>query len=192
MTPRVPADEAGFSLVELLVVISLLTIALVMFGSTLFAVQNSARTQERIGSVTDDLGIALSELERYGRSAYWVRDLALEGADDAVEMLTVDGVGQDLCVAWKVADGALWMRRGSAAAWRQLASGVVNADLAVEAFDAGRPVLVFDPANVGARIERDSTLEVTLFASVTDGDDPVQLGTLITARNVLRGAADPC
>lgn len=191
MTPDLDGREGGYSLIELLVVLSLLSLALVMFGTSLTAVQNSARTQERIGTVTDDLGIALSEFERHGRSAYWVRDVAVDGAFDAVRMYTADGSGGDLCITWKVADDALWMQRGSGAPWQLLAEGVANADEAVDAFDAGDPVLVFDPSNVGVRVERDATLVVVLLARPTSGD-VVRLGTMVTARNVLRGASDPC
>lgn len=74
-------DDRGFTLVEMLVVMSLLLVALGLFSGALWNVQRASARQDQIGRASDAAYQALSEIDRQLRSGYIASETRFSGAD---------------------------------------------------------------------------------------------------------------
>ena len=97
-------EDRGVGLIELLVVMSLLTLALGMFGMAFSAMLRTSDASRDIGSVTDQARLALTELDRQIRFGYWVKPATVGCASTcpAIKVLTVDRTGARQCWIWAI------------------------------------------------------------------------------------------
>lgn len=95
-------DDLGVSLIELLVVMSLLLTALAMFGVAFSATLRTSSASRAMGDATDQVRTGFGELERQVRFGYWVRpETGLGcGANCAVTVLTQNADGTKECWTW--------------------------------------------------------------------------------------------
>lgn len=98
--------EAGLTLVEVLVALSLFLVAVLMFGSSLSAIQRMQVTSSAYSRANDQVQLAFQEIDREIRSGYVANVLGPapfpappSGSDWAVKLFTqARGVAQ--CVMW--------------------------------------------------------------------------------------------
>lgn len=80
--------DAGLTLVEVLVALTLTVVAMAMFGTALVASIRSSEVSQDIGAVADQARLALARLDRQVRFGYWVKDASLPVSTEAVRILT--------------------------------------------------------------------------------------------------------
>src|SRR6266496_2247592 len=73
-------DEQGMTLIEVLIGMSIMSLALVVFTSLLPTVQNSVNRQDSMSQTLDQTRAALQQLDREMRSGNVLYDPALENA----------------------------------------------------------------------------------------------------------------
>lgn len=140
------------TLVELVVVLSILSVVLVIFGQVLAGVQRAtARQSDRSGS-NDQARLAIEEMDKEIRSGNVLYDPSLTGpghpwSDDATNQIypgmalliytqtnAVNRNPGNRCVQWRVAGGQLtrrdwtttWQTDGLVSSWRLIADHIVN------------------------------------------------------------------
>jgi prepilin-type N-terminal cleavage/methylation domain-containing protein len=187
-------DERGLSLPELLVATFVFGVVSLIFTSTMASVQGAVVHQENLSRTNDQARLALEQLDREIRSGNVLYDPANESTAPYEPYYTLriytqsnaDTRGSFSCVLWTIDDaGQLLTRRwppgdpGSATAWRVVATGIVNKELAVPAF-----VLDPDPLK-GSR-----TLDVALRVNenmTRFPDSTIELTQSLTGRNTSYG-----
>lgn len=94
--------DRGVSLVELLIVMSLLLVALSMFGVAFAAMLRTSNASRAMGDGTDEVRTALTELDRQVRFGFWVKPETGLGCGPgcAVTVLTVNKAGGKECWTW--------------------------------------------------------------------------------------------
>lgn len=92
--------DTGLGLVEVLVSMTLLAIALSVFGVAFSAMLRTSESSQDVGAVTDQTRLALNELDRQVRSGYWVKPTTIPGASSAITVLTVNRDGAKRCWIW--------------------------------------------------------------------------------------------
>lgn len=103
-------DDRGLTLIEMLIAMSLLLVALTMFGSVLFAVQKAGSRGDQLSRAGDAAYSALTEMDRQLRSGYIASDTAVVGAIDTVRIFTEaytptgSAVAVPRCVVWSAVD----------------------------------------------------------------------------------------
>lgn len=114
-------EDSGVGLIELLVVMTLLTLALTMFGMAFSAMLRTSDASRDIGAVTDQARLALNELDRQVRFGYWVKGTTVGCSTTcpAVKVLTTDSSGVRQCWVWALdrANGRLMTYHAPAASW---------------------------------------------------------------------------
>jgi prepilin-type N-terminal cleavage/methylation domain-containing protein len=189
---RERTDEAGMTLVEMLVTMSLLAIVTTMFLSIMASVQSGVERQADRSNDNDQARLAVQELDREIRSGNVLYDPAAEappfepGYSLRVYTQTnaTTRTPANRCVQWRISGGELQRRdwatanpTGTVSAWRVVAENLVNHELAVPAF-----VLDTDPTK-GGRI-----VNVTIVAqSDADSGNPVRISAAISGRNTSYG-----
>jgi prepilin-type N-terminal cleavage/methylation domain-containing protein len=200
--------QDGFTLVELLVAMSLMAIVMAVFGTTLASVQRTAMQEDRLGQSNDQARLALEQIDREMRSGNVLYSPAVENGSGAGALTSCtgclpyytmriytqtnadsrsSGYGNGyLCVMWQVdTQEQLKVRTWppeqpeEASSWRIVATGVVNRTLGTRAF-----TLDPDP------LKGNRTLNVTLAVNSDYGDDPGSTLTLhgaYTGRNTSYG-----
>ena len=170
-------DESGITLPELLVAMFIFGIVMLVFTSTLASVQGAVVRQDHLARTNDQARLALEQLDREIRSGNVLYDPALESDPFYVLRVYTQTNYKTpreafMCVLWELDDqGQLRTRRwnpdplveGSATHWRVVATGIVNKELGVPAFElnGGRTL------NVTLRVNEDldrfpnSTFELT-------------------------------
>jgi prepilin-type N-terminal cleavage/methylation domain-containing protein len=186
-----PPGEAGFTLVEVVVVTLLLGIVSIVFLSAMARVQTSLTRATERSDNNDQARLAIQRIDREVRSGNILYDPAVEtpqyytlrvytqaNANTRSEPGNVSG---NLCVLWKIEDQQLlrrtWPPRQpeNATGWGVVVDGVVNVDQGVRAFQ-----LDPDPAKGGR------TVQVTLLVDKRPGVNPdqtIQIQTSVTGRN---------
>ncbi len=189
------AGEAGFSLVEVLTVISLLSVVLAMTVAVMWSVQGGiAKATDRSRS-NDAVRRAVQELDRQVRSGNVLYDPAAENdpANGIHPGLSVRVYTQanattntvaNRCVQWRIHERRLqsrwwsptWQFDGAVSGWRTLATGIVN--------DTTTPAFSIDPRpEFGRRI-----MVVSLIARTNSrSGQPVRLEASVTGRNTEYG-----
>lgn len=97
-------SDRGVGLIELLVVMSLMTLALTMFGLAFSAMLRTSDASREIGSVTDQARLALNELDRQVRFGYWVKPktVVCSLTCPAIQVLTTNTDGSLECWVWAI------------------------------------------------------------------------------------------
>lgn len=117
-----PSGDEGLTLVEMMVALSLLLVALVMFGNVLFAVQKASSRGDQLSRASDAAYMALTEMDRQLRSGYIASTTAVGGTLATVRILTeaYTPAGSQYpvprCVVWSVVDMGSG-RQGLYTAW---------------------------------------------------------------------------
>jgi prepilin-type N-terminal cleavage/methylation domain-containing protein len=192
---RGPQAEAGFTLIELMVVVALLSMVIGIFMSALVIVQNGVARQERRSQANDQLRLAVQQLDREIRSGNVFSDPTAEPNNPTTGQIAggrslrvytqadADTRGGSRCVQWQIAGGRLlrrdwtttWRSDGLVSGWRVVAEGIVN--------PSGTPPFVLNTSSTfGNRI-----LDVTFVASPGSGDSDVVVSASITGRNTQYG-----
>ena len=187
---RTPAgDDAGVTLIELVVALSLTGTVLALFTGAVVQMHDTANRTESIGSAQSQLHIALQRLDKEVRYASDITPAGSVGGAWYVELLAT--AGTPVCIELRLEGGRLqrrtWVENefaGTRTPWLPLASGV-------RAAGTGVPFTVVPPdANVGFerlrfRLAVDSGAGATAASSETD----ITFTALNTARD---DAASSC
>ena len=147
-------EQAGMTLVEMLVAMSILSIVLLVFTSVLSSVQAGVNRQDSLSQTLDQARLSIQELDRELRSGNVLYDPALENAPAGTPgaitscsgcqpgytlrvytQTNADTRGTYECVLWKVSNEQIMVRYWpplepfNASGWRVVATGVVNRSL---------------------------------------------------------------
>jgi len=140
------------TLVELMVVLSILSIVLVIFGPVLAGIQRAANRQSDRSGSNDQARLAIEEMDKEIRSGNVLYDPSLTGpghpwSDDAPNQIypgmalliytqtnAVTRNPGNRCVQWRIANGQLqrrdwtetWQTDGLVSGWRLIADHIVN------------------------------------------------------------------
>ena len=178
-------DEAGFTLVEVVVVTLLIGIVSIVFLSAMARVQTSLTRATERSDNNDQARLAVQRIDREVRSGNILYDPATESPQyytlRVYTQVNADTRGGPQCVLWKI-EGQQLLRRTwpplqpeNATGWGVVVDGVVNVDDGVRAFE-----LDPDPAKGGR------TVQVTLLVDKRPGVNPdqtIQIQTSVTGRN---------
>lgn len=187
-------SERGFTLVELLVAMFVLSIVTAIFGSTLASVQSAVVREDRYSQANDQARLAMEQLDREIRSGnvlydpatplagyvpyYYLRVYTQTNAPTrggyVCSMWQIDTNQQLLTQRWSPANP-----NGTTTGWRVVATGVVNRAL-------GEPAFQLD----GDLMKGNRTLNVTLAVNADITHSPTQtvrLNAAITGRNTSYG-----
>jgi type II secretory pathway pseudopilin PulG len=171
------ADERGTSLVELLAAMAIMSIVVVVLGTTLASIQRAAMKQDDLGRMNDQARLALQQIDHEMRSGNVLYDPDLENGADADAIVSCTGCEPGytmriytqanastrtlssptgyVCVLWQIDTDQRLLTRAwppeqpeDASPWRVVAEGVVNRDLGAPAF-----ALDTDPLKGGRTID---------------------------------------
>lgn len=201
-------NDAGLSLIELLVVMSLLLTALAMFGVTFSAMLRTSSASRAMGDATDQVRTALGELERQVRFGYWVRpETGLGcGTDCAVTVLTQNADGTKECWTWALDKTVttnvrlISVHRPSgvaftfpapvgAAGWHVAAEGIRSIPTAPVLLAAGSTISSLDAGTL-SRVSYATAAEANVWVGSTgDSESQVALRVQMSVRNAWRGAS---
>jgi prepilin-type N-terminal cleavage/methylation domain-containing protein len=200
--------QEGFTLVELVVAMSIMGIALAIFGTTLASVQRVAVKEDVFGQSNDQARLALEQIDHEMRSGNVLYDPSLENGSGAGALISctgclpsytmriytqtnsvtrASGSGNGyVCVMWTIDSSEQLLSRTwppdqpeNAGAWRIVATGVVNRTVGTQAFS-----LDPDPLKGGR------TLNVTLKVNADYthyASNTVTLQAAYTGRNTSYG-----
>src|ERR671937_1558676 len=143
MLRRIRHDERGMTLVELLVSMSIFTLVVVIFLTTLSAVQRTTNRQTADSVNNDDARLAMIELDREIRSGNVLYDPATETPSGFVLRIYTQSNANTrtpspgyVCRLWQVtSDGKLQTRTwppldpADATPWLTVTTGIVNRDV---------------------------------------------------------------
>jgi prepilin-type N-terminal cleavage/methylation domain-containing protein len=148
---RVRSDR-GVTLVELLITMMVMSIALVVFLSTLVSIQNAATAQDRRSQNNDQGRLAIEAIDREIRSANVIYDPSAESPAyyrlrlyTQTNSTTRSPSPGYLCSQWQITttnelQTRTWpaLKPTQATAWRTIATGVVNRNISspIQAFSA--------------------------------------------------------
>ncbi len=185
-------EEAGTSLLELLITITLLSVVSLIFLSIMVSVQQGVERELDRSNDNDQARLAIEELDRELRSGNVLYDPASEPAPFApnysLRVYTQTNANTrnpgNRCVQWRIQDEELQRRdwastnpAGTASGWRVVAENVVNVALATPAF-----VLDTDPSKGGRLIN------VTIVTQTSGrSGNPVRIEASIGGRNTSYG-----
>jgi type II secretory pathway component PulJ len=188
LRPRV-GEEAGLTVMELMVTLAIMSVAAVIFLNVLAAMQAAIGHQARRSDNNDQARLAVEALQREIVSANVIFDPSTETTPYqpyytlrvySQANATTRTPGYQ-CVQWIISGRALLRRSWpastpqSATPWRTVASGIVNVDLGVGAF-AVDP----DPKKGGR------TIDVVLLVNTSypsTSEKTIRIATSITGRD---------
>ena len=141
MTPRLRRDDAGFSLVELLVAMGLFGIIITIVGSVIISALTADRTVREVTGSTTDGQLVVNSIEGTVRNSTAVAvSIAADGVSTFATARTTAG-GSARCQAWFYDDslGAVFQRSSSTAIaapnpgavgteWTHVSDGVAPVD----------------------------------------------------------------
>lgn len=196
-------SDRGYTLVELLVALSLLLLALGMFGSALVVVQRTSARQLERGVTTNQIRQALVLMDAQMRSGY-----ATQLTDDARRVvLYTEASGSRTCAGWLVTPlnpsqpsdpQELWATTWAAGGppptwptgWSLMASGIRNAavDPGVPPFSMKYYPSVSSPNAVGVSLGVLFWVDTRQSATVAEmrAGDASRIATTFSTRNVRR------
>lgn len=96
-------DDAGLTLVELLVAMSLFLVAMVMFGTSLYVTQRMQASNGQYSRANDQAHLALQAIDRQIRSGYVIAVPVPPANTDAAVKIYTEAGGTPRCVMWVVA-----------------------------------------------------------------------------------------
>jgi prepilin-type N-terminal cleavage/methylation domain-containing protein len=201
-------EQEGFTLVELIVAMSVMGIVMAVFGTTLASVQRVSVKEDALGQSNDQVRLALEQIDHEMRSGNVIYDPSLENGSGAgaiasctgcqpyysmrlytqtnADTRTTGDAAGFVCVMWQINTSQQLLERTwppdqpeEASPWRIIASGVVNRVTGTQAFS-----LDSDPLKGGR------TLNVTLNVNSNITRYPnstVTLQAAYTGRNTSYG-----
>lgn len=186
-------DERGMSLVEVMVASIILGFVVLVFTGTLASIQKAVVNQDNLSRTNDQARLAVEQLDREIRSGNVLYDPADEIAPyepfytlRVYTQTNAPSRNTFSCVMWEITDaGELRTRRwppddvGAATAWRVVATGIVNRELGVPAFE-----LDTDP------LKGERTLSITLRVNEDFENRPsqtIEIQESLTGRNTSYG-----
>jgi prepilin-type N-terminal cleavage/methylation domain-containing protein len=191
--------EAGVTLPELVVAMSILAVVLLVFTSTLATVQNVVVRENARSELNNNARLALQTIDRNVRSGNLLYDPASEAGNDPYDALATgymlrvytqakhQPVDEPRCALWLIDDQQQLKYRwwpaldpDSATDWRVVATAVVNRDLSEPAFTLGgdgRTINVEFLVNANLASEPDATqaFEASLTGRNTSFGYPVNV-----------------
>jgi prepilin-type N-terminal cleavage/methylation domain-containing protein len=200
---RLHHDRGGFTLVELLVAMAIMSIVTVILGSTLSSIQRAAIKQDALSQMNDQARLAVQQIDHEMRSGNVLYDPDLENGSGTGAIASCTGClpaytmrvytqthtasrGGYMCVLWTIDDQQRLLSRmwppgvpADATGWRIVATDIVNRELGIPAF-----ALDDDPQKGGR------TLQIRLDVNVDLEDNPDQTTTIqssYTGRNTSYG-----
>jgi len=190
-------DEAGFTLVEVLVTSVLMVIVVTMYLASVWSIQESLGRSELRTRGVDAARAAIEQIDREVRSGNLIYDPATEtpaGNEFYVLRVQTQANGSTRtpptqCVRWRVANQKLERQSyqviGGAAQvispWRTIAEGIVNRDVT--------PAV---PAFAMAAVGRTVNIVLLANAKLSSPDSQtIRLETTVAIRNTVP-ANDPC
>jgi len=196
-------DHGGFTLVELMVSMAIMSIVVVVLGTTLSSIQRAAVKQDALSQMNDQTRLAIQQIDHEMRSGNVLYDPDIENGAGADAITSCSGClpgytmriytqthaasrGGYVCVLWTIDTERQLLSRmwppgvpADATEWRVVATDVVNRDLGIPAFS-----LDDDPQKGGR------TLQIRLDVNVDLEGKPDQTTTIqsaYTGRNTSYG-----
>jgi prepilin-type N-terminal cleavage/methylation domain-containing protein len=200
---RRAGPEEGFTIVELMVALAIMSIVVVVLGTTLSSIQRAAIKQDALSTMNDQARLAVQQIDHEMRSGNVLYDPDIENGAGADAITSCTGClpgytmrvytqthaesrGGYMCVLWAIDDERRLLSRmwppglpADATNWRVVATDIVNRDLGIPAFD-----LDDDPQKGGR------TLAIRLDVNVNLEGEPDQTTTIqssYTGRNTSYG-----
>lgn len=192
-------DEAGMTLVELVVAMGILSIVMLVLTTTLSSIQRAVVEEDVRIRLNDQARLAMQSIDRLVRSGNILYDPVDESGNDPYSASATgylfriytqaeQAAGQDArCALWLVNDDQQLMYRTwpilapeDASDWTIVADGIVNRDLSMPAFSldsAGRTIAVEFHVNpdLARRPQATQVVEASLTGRNTSFGYPVQL-----------------
>jgi prepilin-type N-terminal cleavage/methylation domain-containing protein len=134
---RLPSDQRGFTLVELLIAVSLMVLVSVVIGGILINTLTAEKTVRTTTQATSAGQLVASSIEQGVRNATWI-DLAATGGEYFLRVRTASGAATVTwnCQAWFISGGKTYMRlsptvitrptTANLTGWTLLASGLTQ------------------------------------------------------------------
>ncbi|MFB9377824.1 type II secretion system protein J [Kineococcus gynurae] len=180
MTPRPPAcrrdADAGYTMVELLVAMSIFTVLLTVFLSGLLVVYKDTAKTQAVGASADALRSSFLRLDRQVRYADAVNFPGTVNGTDYVEFrIPGQGGAVGTCYQWRrTATGTLdwrsWPTSGTApTSWLTVATDVQPAPAATNGVAV--PVFAVTPAGKDGRVHSQLAVNVMSTRSASNGAD---------------------
>ena len=193
------ADEAGMTLVELVVAMGILSIVMLVLTTTLSSIQRAVVEEDVRIRLNDQARLAMQSIDRLVRSGNILYDPVDESGNDPYSASATgylfriytqaeQAAGQDArCALWLVNDEQQLIYRtwpildpDAASDWTIVADGIVNRDLAAPAFTldpAGRTIAVEFHVNpdLAKRPQATQVMEASLTGRNTSFGYPIQL-----------------
>lgn len=183
---RTGPDDGGWSLVELLVAMSIFGVLVAMSFSILVTVQRQTKDNLARVEQTAQARLGLAQIDRQVRSGNVVIDPATAGElPRSMRVFTqTDGVRR--CVQWQVVAGTLrfrswdpdWSTVGAVEGWRVVARSVIS--------DSRAPVTFTKETASGGSQAQSVRVRLWLQAEGADGR-PVEMTTVLSGRNTIYG-----
>lgn len=181
-------DDAGLTLVELLVVMVISSLLLVLTFTVLITVQLQTKENLNTAQQVDQVRLGVAQIDRQVRSGNVIIDPAVDSADGSVLRVFTQTDGVRRCVQWQVAEETLrfrswdpdWTSAADVEPWRVVAHGVVS--------DGSAPTTFEKVDNVTSGSEAQS-VRVTLWVDTDPADKrpPAEVETVLTGRNTIYG-----
>lgn len=135
---RKRSDDAGFTLIDMMVAMTLMMIVMAIFTSTVVRMYRTAGDVDAKSTAQASINIAMQRLDREVRYAKGISSPYLNGSDQYVDMLSIQrtpsGPVAQQCIQLRVAGGVLaqrtWTFKASPldlSAWTPLATGLTSA-----------------------------------------------------------------
>jgi prepilin-type N-terminal cleavage/methylation domain-containing protein len=176
--------DRGTTLVEILISMTIFSLALAMVYSVLITVQRQTKDQTSRADSVGNARLALQQIDRQVRSGNVLYNPATETLPLSMRVYT-QANGDQRCVQWQVYDGTLrsrswsptWTTDGQVSDWAVVAHDVVNT--------AASPPFALQGGSTayGSRLA-DITL---LVKSPTDKGKPVNVTSSLSGRNTAYG-----
>lgn len=202
-TSRRLHDQRGFSLVELITALAIMSIVMVVLGTTLSSIQRAAVTQDSLNQMNEQARLAVQQIDHEMRSGNVLYDPSKENGSGTGSIASCSGClpgytmriytqthaasrGGYMCVLWAIDTqdrlrSRMWPPGlpADATEWRIVATDVVNRDIGIPAF-----ILDADPQKGGR------TLRIRLDLNPDLSGKPGQTTTIrssYTGRNTSYG-----
>ena len=179
--------DAGYSLAELLVVMSIFGIISAVVLTVLVTVQRQARDKSGRSEQVRQARLGRSQIDRQVRSGTVVVDPARAGElPRSLRVYTqTDGVRR--CVQWQVVDRTLryrswdpnWGAGGTVDAWQVVARTLLA--------DAGQPAANFERVTAAGGSQAQSVRVRLYLQAQESGGRPVEVTTVLSGRNTVYG-----
>jgi prepilin-type N-terminal cleavage/methylation domain-containing protein len=176
-------DDGGFTLIEMMIVMFLLTLVFSLCTLSIVTVQRQVNTDYARGQTVDQVRLAIQQMDRQIRSG----NLFYQPTSNGTQLVIfTQANGNQRCVEWQVSGGAIqtrswtqtWQTDGSPSVepWSTIATGIINS--------SSKPPFVLDVnPSYGGRI-----LDIDIVANETNSNSSgVEVTDSIEGRNTVYG-----